>query len=183
MESARSYELVEDGDEGAKFVEWLSADDESVVADVDGGSFGRPVSIGGVREGYMQIDRRFDERFPWRQGVVKSISSFYLGKCGVPIGHIDCLIVDSPPMGGLVGWIFFVYIVPEDRGQGAGKAMVELATKSFPSGMSVYCTVVQSNVRAKKFYEALSFLCVSTHELPGGFTIDLMEKRSSADDS
>eukprot|EP00929_Paragymnodinium_shiwhaense_P121925 TRINITY_DN94370_c0_g1_i1.p1 TRINITY_DN94370_c0_g1~~TRINITY_DN94370_c0_g1_i1.p1 ORF type:complete len:193 (-),score=17.70 TRINITY_DN94370_c0_g1_i1:291-869(-) len=182
MESSGDYELLEDDDDRAKFAEWLALEEEDVVTAVDGGSFGRPISSSSLSQGYKKVGETCDAPFPWRQGSVTEVRSFYLHKAGTAIGHIDCLTVDTEKVGGLVGWISFVYIVPFQRGRGAGRAMVDLAFRSFPSGMHVYCAVMQSSARAKHFYETLGFACVGlgTHESADGFPADVMEKRREA---
>merc|ERR1712194_64245 len=97
---------------------------------VDGGTYGRPITLEGVRAGYTKYGQRFDERFAWRAGTLQSTSSYYLLDEDREVGHIDCLLVDSPVLGGVNGWLFMVYVIPEGRGRGYGKRMVELACRS-----------------------------------------------------
>eukprot|EP00854_Cymbomonas_tetramitiformis_P011074 gene11074-13091_t len=174
--TAETVQLEDDSDEHAEFASWLAAEETSIVDAVDGQTYGRPITVEGVRHGYTKYDLRFDSRFAWREGTLESVTSFYLASAsGNNVGHIDCLVVDSPPMGGPVGWLFMVYVLPEQRGTGVGKLLVELACDKFPVGMNIYCTVARSNPRARKFYESLGFRFMSEQTVPGASIVDVME--------
>ena len=78
------------------FARWLAKEDDVIVNAVDGGVYGWPVTIEGMRKGYKTYSRRFEgDAFPWRAGRLASNRSYYAstGPSGARVGNVDCLFV------------------------------------------------------------------------------------------
>ena len=163
--------LVPDTDAHQQYTQWLIAEDPATLLHLDGGTYGRPITQAGVLLAYQEAyPKRFDHRFPFREGNLLCCNSYYacLSAVGEHIGHVDCLVVDSPVLGGTVGWLFMVYVVPAHRGRGWGKALVRQALRTFVgSCRTVYLTVLDDNPRAKQMYISVGFDVVNRISLPG----------------
>ena len=188
--SAPLLHLVPDSDSYKQFTEWMQNEEPTVLFHLDSGVYGRPITHEGVVRAYREeYPRRFDQRFPFREGTLVACNSFYARlTCGMSsdasddafrgemVGHVDCLVVDSPALGGRVGWLFMVYILPTYRGHGWGKALVMQALTTFIGACEkVYLMVNDENPAAKRCYTSIGFEVESQQQLPGSdVAVDIM---------
>ena len=76
-----------------------------------------------------------------------------------------------------LGWIAFCYIVPERRGQGLGRTMLDYAAAHFRArGRKAMCLTVAPGNPALGFYRQIGFSCVGTE--PGALEdLYVMERK------
>merc|ERR1712098_742975 len=79
-------------------------------------------------------------------------------------GHIECTVVSCHKLGGLIGWIDCLYVIPELRGYGFAKKILNESIKHFKSFkvefIGVLCNIQNKN--AIKFFKSSNFKYLKT---------------------
>ena len=76
---------------------------------------------------------------------------------GKAVGYALLALTYSQEAGGQVVWIEEIYLVPEERGKGHGRAFFSFLEKEFPNARRFRLEVEKENENAVKLYRDLGF--------------------------
>ena len=148
----------------------MSAEDEEVQFNIDGGQFGRPVTVDGIHKKWAGWEKWVLENR--RRETVQHEVLF--GEIdGVPCGYMElnvCRSVGEDPVNDhcgtrLFGLIAYVIVQKDKRSQGIGSEMIRSAAlRALDFGAElVVMNVHQDNVRAKALYHKIGFTDTPVH--------------------
>ena len=81
---------------------------------------------------------------------------------GALVGHV-WVALDRPPGSGCGAWLYNIWVAPEERGKGYGRALLQLAERETRrhGARSLGLNVFGSNTTARRLYESAGYEVVS----------------------
>lgn len=126
------------------FHKWMDSESEEMLTFIDGGTYGRPLTLDAVTQCY-------------NNAISKKWQPFKFLVDDEVIGHIELIRLDRVAQTSAIG---YVYICKDWRGKGMGKKMVALFLNHAKEriGLNYLDLLVgENNITARRFYEKCGF--------------------------
>ncbi|MCB6367201.1 GNAT family N-acetyltransferase [Intestinibacillus massiliensis] len=83
--------------------------------------------------------------------------AFLAEEGGAPLGFILLAITWSNEAGGLTVWVEELLTLPQARGKGVGRALLDQAREAYPGANRFRLEVTRDNARAIRLYESIGY--------------------------